>query len=111
MNHKREETKAHIKDLLDTIKRNDILVQICQRAEELGLAIQKDRNKSYDDVEAAANYFNMDLIAWLDAGNREFADDFYGIRRHIIRHEDPMDNPEIEFGSYVPHFAAKDWHW
>lgn len=110
MNDK-EKDLGNAKELLERLKRNDILVQICQRAEELGLARQKDRAKSYDDVEAAAAYFDMDLVAWLDAGNREFADDFYGIRRYIIRHEDPMDNPEIEFGSYVPHFAAKDWHW
>lgn len=76
-------------------------VQICERAEKEGIS-KGDRMGSLMDIESADLKFNMSLDEWLNADKFNFAHDFCGIQNTINR----RDFPAIDFGLFVPRFAA-----
>lgn len=77
-------------------------VEICERAEKLGIC-NSDRIEMLMDIESADRKFHLRLDDWLDADEFNFVHDFYGIQNNIIRD----DFPAIEFGFFVPRFAGR----
>ena len=83
-------------------------IQICERAEHLGITVGK-RISYLLDVGYAIDAFHMDVDGWLEANNEEFAHDFIGICKHIDR-ESISEGHKAEprcFGEFVPRFCRK----
>lgn len=77
--------------------------KIYKRAVEMGFKNENKLNVVMD-IESADKKFNLDLEAWLNADDFNFAHDFVGIISNIDRSEYPATN----FGYFLPRFARKD---
>lgn len=77
--------------------------EIVLRATELGYMGEQDIVDVIMDIESADEKFNLRLDDWLEADNFNFAHDFFGIRRNIVREKFPA----TDFGFFVPRFASK----
>lgn len=87
---------------VDMTRRN-LYHKIVERAKELNLGFSDDFIGAVMDIESADLVFNLDLEAFLNADDFNFAHDFYGIRDNILRNEYPAK----DFGLFVPRFAGK----
>lgn len=76
-------------------------VKICERAEQMGIC-DGDRADALMDIESADQVFHLRLEEWLAAGDFDFAHDFGGIRKNIVRNHFPATN----FGLFLPRFAS-----
>ena len=85
------------------MKKKEIYSKICDRAEKMGL-MKKSRLGVLMDILSADKKFNLDLEAWLNADDFNFAHDFVGIINNIVRDKYPATN----FGYFLPRFARKD---
>ena len=84
-------------------------VQICDRAEKLGLVSPDKRLASMIDIGYAADVFQMDIEAWLNAGDSEFQHEFLGIGMNIDRENINATHKADEscFGDFVPRFGKE----
>lgn len=83
-------------------------IQICERAEHLGITVGK-RISYLLDVSHAIDVFHMDVDGWLAANDEEFAHDFIGICKYIDR-ESISEGHKADlryFGDFVPRFCRK----
>lgn len=80
-------------------------VDICVRAEKMGLVQHEDfdRLSHIMDIESADLKFNLRLQEWLEADDFNFAHDFIGIHKNIVRE----GFPATDFGLFVPRFAGR----
>lgn len=80
-------------------------LDICVRAEKMGLVQHDDfdRISHIMDVESADLKFNLRLQEWLEADDFNFAHDFIGIFKNIVR----GTFPATDFGLFVPRFAGR----
>lgn len=75
-------------------------VEICERAEKLGIC-NRDRMESLMDIESADRKFHLRLEEWLKADDFNFTHDFNGIQNNIVRDSFPA----TDFNLFVPRFA------
>ena len=82
-----------------------MVVQICDRAEKLGLISPDKRLASMIDIGYAADVFQMDIEAWLNAGDSEFQHDFLGIGMNIDREKinASLMGPQVTGGCSIPY--------
>lgn len=80
-------------------ERFETIVKICERAEQLGYAA--DRQSLLMDLQSADKKFNLRLEEFLAADDFNFAHDIIGIVNNIVRDKYPAD----DFGFFVPRFA------
>lgn len=83
------------------IEKLDKYVEICKRAERMGIC-RGDRTTALMDVESADIAFCIRLDEWLTADDFNFAHDFCGIQRNIARDK----FPSTDFGLFVPRFSG-----
>ena len=76
---------------------------IYTRAKTLGLVVDSKISHMMD-ISSAIELFDIDLDAWLEADDFNFAHDFVGIYNSIKRNE---HDKEKMFGYFVPRFARK----
>ena len=82
-------------------------VQVCVRAEKLGVAIG-ERIDRIMDVENAVNAFNIDIDRWMEADDFNFAHDYKGIVENINRNLGVEHKYSSEdFACFVPRFAQQ----
>lgn len=77
-------------------------VEICQRAENMGIS-KSERHSALMDIESADLMFTMRLDEWLAADDYNFAHDFIGIYENANRGN---GFPVTDFGFFVPRFAG-----
>ena len=81
-------------------------VKVCERAEDMGIAIDSRMNHMID-LSKADEVFDIDYEAWLESDDYNFAHDFIGIYGNIDReainrtHKCSIEN----FNEFVPKFA------
>ncbi len=78
----------------------DIIVKICERAENLGVE-QKDRLTLIMDIENTHHSMGLNLQGLLEADDLNFKHDIVGIQTHINR-----DTKELE-DFFVPRYATQ----
>ena len=78
----------------------DIIVKICERAENLGIE-QKDRLTLIMDIENTHHTMGLNLQGLLEADDLNFKHDIVGIQTHINR-----DTKELE-DFFVPRYATQ----
>lgn len=78
----------------------EIIVKICERAENLGIE-QKDRLTLIMDIENTHNSVGLNLQGLLEADDLNFSHDIVGIQNHINR-----DTKELE-DFFVPRYATQ----
>lgn len=79
-------------------------VEIMLRATALGYMEEKDATDVMMDIESADKKFNLRLEEWIEADDFNFAHDFLGIRRNIVREKFPA----TDFGFFVPRFSSQN---
>lgn len=79
-------------------------VEICERAEQLGIELKNNRIQALMDVESADKKFDLKLDEWLNADDLNFMCDYRGIRNNINRSEFPA----TDFGAFIPQFAGEE---
>lgn len=79
-------------------------VEIMLRATVLGYMGEQDATDVMMDIESADKKFNLRLDEWLEADDFNFAHDFLGIRRNIVRERFPATN----FGFFIPRFSSQN---
>ena len=77
---------------------HELMDKIMERAERMGLFVDKKINHMMD-LDVAAHQFDMRLQEWLDADNENFCHDWFGIYAHINR-----ETCRVE-GLFMPRFA------
>lgn len=82
-------------------------VQICERAEKLGIVKSDKRIMYMIDIGHAVNVFNMDVEQWLAASDTEFSHEFVGICTNIDREKiNETHKADAQcFGDFVPRFG------
>lgn len=75
-------------------------LEICTRAEQLGLTNGALINHMMD-IDHACEIFDIDLEAWLNADDFNFAHDFVGIYNNFNRKTCKMEN------CFVPRFSKE----
>ena len=75
-------------------------LRIIGRAERMGI-LNGTKLDVIMDIESADLKFDLNLTAWLNADDFNFAHDFIGIRSNIDRSVYPATN----FGFFLPRFA------
>ena len=82
-------------------------VQICERAENLGIVTADKRIMCMIDIGHAVNVFNMDIEQWLAASDSEFSHEFVGICTNIDRERiNVTHKADVQcFGDFVPRFG------
>lgn len=78
----------------------EIIVKICERAENLGVE-QKDRLTLIMDIENTHDSMGLNLQGLLEADDLNFSHDIVGIQNHINR-----DTKELE-DFFVPRYATQ----
>lgn len=84
--------------------RHSKYVEIMLRATVLGYMGEQDAIDVMMDIESADKKFNLRLDEWLEADDFNFAHDFLGIRRNIVREKFPSTN----FGFFIPRFSSQN---
>lgn len=76
--------------------------KILEKANEFGL-ITKDMDllSVRMDMDCALRHFDIDIDRWLSFDESDFAYDFYGIIKNIVRDKYPSNN----FGLFIPRCA------
>ena len=87
--------------MLCTKEEREIIVKICERAEELGVS-QGDRFTLIMDLENTHNTVGLNLEGLLAAENFDFSHDIVGIQAHINR-----ETKELE-DFFLPRYAAQE---
>lgn len=90
------------KDVEAKRERNKKYAHICVRAKAMGI-MWGDVVGALMDIESADKRFNLRLDEFLEADNFNFAHDFIGIQRNIVREHFPA----TDFGYFVPRFAER----
>lgn len=83
-----------------TREERDIIVKICERAENLGIE-DKDRLTLIMDIENTHDSIGLNLQGLLEADDLNFSHDIVGIQQHINR-----DTKELE-DFFVPRYAMQ----
>lgn len=82
----------------------EIMSDICDRAMEMGIAMEPKFNHMMD-LELADKAFNMDWEGLLNADPLNFSHDFCGINNNINRKAYNRDHKTIDFNLFVPRYA------
>lgn len=90
MNKQKNERKERVKKY----------AAICARAKAMEI-MRGEAVEALMDIESADKEFNLRLDEFLEADNFDFAHDFIGIQRNIVRDSFPA----TDFGLFVPRFA------
>ena len=85
---------------MKTKERFLMYVKIAEKAEKMGI-YKGERSTLLMDIESADNAFKLNLEAWLNADNENFAHDLIGIVNNVNRSEFPA----TDFNLFVPRFA------
>lgn len=83
-------------------KRNKKYGAICARAKAIGI-MKGEPIEAIMDIDSADRKFNLRLDDFLKANDFDFAHDFIGIQKNIVREHFPA----VDFGNFVPRFAGK----
>jgi len=87
-------------DFEEKRRRCMLRLQICERAEKMGIA-KGDHVTEMMDMDSADLKFCLRLEDMLNADDENFAHDFCGIQANIDRSVYPSN----DFGCFVPRFA------
>lgn len=90
------------KDAKAKREKNKKYASICARAGAMGI-VRGDAIGALMDIESADKRFNLRLDEFLEADEFNFAHDFIGIQKNIVREHFPA----TDFGYFVPRFAGK----
>lgn len=83
-------------------ERHSKYVDICARATAMGI-MQGETIDALMDIKSADKVFNLRLDEFKKADDFNFAHDFIGIQKNIVRDLYPATN----FGHFIPRFAGK----
>lgn len=89
------------KDVEAKRERNKKYAHICVRAKAMGI-MWGDAVGALMDIESADKKFDLRLDEFLEADNFNFAHDFIGIQKNIVKEHFPA----TDFGYFVPRFAG-----
>lgn len=88
-------------DFIKSRERQKKYATICERANNMGI-IKGDVLRALMDIESADKKFDLQLDEFATTDDANFASDFIGIQKNIIRDT----YPKVDFGFFVPKFAG-----